>query len=152
MSISARSGASALVLSLGALAFAATPGVASAKARGAGARQQALNHYARTHGGAPSATHTPNDGDLADQFAAYQFERTAPAATVSAQALLAARGEAAALPTFGGTWTENTTKAYNANPGSPYTDPCRRPDVARAQRVRRLSDDAQDAYHSQAAC
>jgi sugar lactone lactonase YvrE len=123
MSFSLRTGGTALAVSLVVSALPVTPAVASSpKPRGAGARQQSYNHYARTHGGAPSATHTPNDGDLADQLASYQFERTAPAATVSAQALLDARAQAAQLPTFGGAWTENTNKEYNANPSN-YTDP-----------------------------
>src|SRR5579859_7278450 len=122
MKVLAGRAAAAVAVSLGALALAATPAIASG-AHGAAARQLAFNDYARTHGGAPSATHTPNAGDLADQFASWEFERTAPAMTVSAQALLDARVQAAALPSYGGSWTEDTTKAYNANPGSPYTDP-----------------------------
>jgi len=44
---------------------------------GSGARQQALDHFLKTHGGKTTSTHTPDDGDLADQLAAYDFERTA---------------------------------------------------------------------------
>lgn len=124
MSISRTTRAWPLALVLGVFALVASPAVAASSGpRGAGARQQAFNQYTKTHGGKPSATHTPNDGDLADQFSAYGFERTAPAATVSGQALLSAQAQASTLPTFGGTWTENTTKPYNSDPGSPYTDP-----------------------------
>src|SRR5260370_6657355 len=39
--------------------------------RGAAARQQALVHILKAQGGRTTATHTPDDGDLADQFAQY---------------------------------------------------------------------------------
>ena len=90
--------------------------------RGAAARQQARINYIRTHGGRPSATNTPNDGDLAGQFAQYAFERTAPAASVSGEALVNAQRQAAALPQAGGAWQEFTTAPYNAQPSN-YTDP-----------------------------
>lgn len=126
MSVRLRSGSlAASAASAAALLLAALPGIALAdqsSAHGARARQLAARQYFKSLGGAPSATHTPNDGDLADQFAAYSFERTAPARTVSGQALLSARAQAAALPTFGGAWTEDTTHPFNAE--SPdYTDP-----------------------------
>jgi sugar lactone lactonase YvrE len=124
MTVSFRSGPRALALAVAALALAAAPAFGSSpKLHGAAGVQQAFKQYARTHGGAASPTHTGNDGDLADQFAAYTWERTAPAMTVSAQARLDAQAQAAQLPTFGGAWTEDTKKAYNADPGSPYTDP-----------------------------
>jgi sugar lactone lactonase YvrE len=95
---------------------------AAGNGRGAAARQQAYRQAVKAHGGQPTATHTPDDGDLADMQAAYSLERSAPAATVSAEALIAGRAAAAALPTFGGAWAEQTNKTYNANPPD-YTDP-----------------------------
>src|SRR5947209_6161743 len=124
MTNSLRWGPCALVLSVGALALTAAPAFGSStKLHGAAAVQQAFKQYVRAHGGAASPTHTATDGDLVGQLAAYSWQRTAPAMTVSAQALLDAQAQAAQLPTFGGAWTEDTTKAYNANPGPPYTDP-----------------------------
>jgi sugar lactone lactonase YvrE len=121
MTNSLRWGPYALVLAVGALALSAAP--AFGKAHGAAARQQARVHYVRAHRSRSTATHTASDGDLAATLAAYAYERSAPAATVSAQALIDARIAAAGMPKFGGAWTENTNKPYNANPGSPYTDP-----------------------------
>jgi hypothetical protein len=69
---------------------------------GAGSHQLARNACLRTRGGAPTNNHTPDDGDLADQAAQYDFERTAPAASVSGQALVSAAQQAAALPQAGG--------------------------------------------------
>ena len=91
---------------------------------GAGARQQARNAYVRTHNSAQTAnpTHTPNDGDLADQFAQYDAERTAPAGAVSGQPLVSAQQQAAALPQTGSAWQEFTNQPYNAQPAN-YTDP-----------------------------
>jgi hypothetical protein len=91
---------------------------------GAGARQQARNAYVRTHSSAQttSPTHTPNDGDLADQFAQYNAERTAPAGAVSGQPLVSAQQQAAALPQTGSAWQEFTNQPYNAQPAN-YTDP-----------------------------
>ena len=89
---------------------------------GAGAREHARNAYIRAHGGQATATHTPDDGDLADQLAQYDAERTAPAGALSGQALVSAQQEAAALPVSGSAWQEITSKPYNAQP-SDYTDP-----------------------------
>ena len=89
---------------------------------GAGARQQAKNAYLHAHGGGATATHTPDDGDLADQLAQFDAERTAPAGTVSGQALVSAQQEAAAMPVTGSAWQEFTSKPYNAQPSN-YTDP-----------------------------
>ena len=98
-------------------------GLASAdRTHGAGARQQAHNAVVRNQGGAPTANHTPDDGDLADQFAQYNFERTAPAGSVSGDALTSAAAQAAAMRQTGGAWQEFTTQPYNAEP-SGYTDP-----------------------------
>jgi sugar lactone lactonase YvrE len=76
----------------------------------------------RAKGGTPSATNTPNDGDLAGQLSQYEFERTAPAATLSGDALTSAAAQSAALSTTGSSWQEVTTRPYNAQP-SDYTDP-----------------------------
>ena len=70
-----------------------------AAAHGAAARQMARNQLTRQQGVAPSPTHTAQDGDLADQQAQYDFQRTAPAGFVSGQALVSAAQQAAALPT-----------------------------------------------------
>jgi hypothetical protein len=92
------------------------------KPHGAGMRQIARNRYLHQHGGAPTNSHTPDDGDLADQFAAFNNERTAPAGFLSGDALVSAAQAAAKLPVSGGSWQEFTNKAYNAQP-SDYTDP-----------------------------
>ncbi len=109
-------------LSLSGAALAGTPhGV-----HGAAARQQAQSAYDRTHTGAassePANNHTPDDTDLADQFAQYDAERTAPGGVVSGQALVSAQQQANALPEAGGRWQEFTDEPYNAQPGD-YTDP-----------------------------
>jgi hypothetical protein len=115
----------ALVGSVAAVAVLSLTGVGSAGAggvHGAGARQQARNNYTKSQGGEPSATHTGDDGDLADQQAQYDFERTAPAGFVTGQALVAAAQQAASLPKTGGSWQEFTNEPYNAQPSN-YTDP-----------------------------
>jgi hypothetical protein len=96
--------------------------VAGPGPHGAGGRQHDRNAFIRAHGGGATATHTPDDGDLADQFAQYDAERTAPAGVVSGQALVSAQQQAAALPVTGSAWQEFTNKAYNAQPSN-YTDP-----------------------------
>jgi sugar lactone lactonase YvrE len=111
------------VLSLAGIGTAATP----RPLHGAAARQQALNNYVSSSGlstasSTTSASRAPDDGDLADQQDAYDFERTAPAATLSGQALVSAQQQANALPATGGSWQEFTTQAYNAQPSN-YTDP-----------------------------
>ena len=50
-------------------------------------RQHRLINYLRSKGVTSSATHTPDDGDLAGQLSQYEFERTAPGATLSGDAL-----------------------------------------------------------------
>ncbi|HYS31963.1 MAG TPA: hypothetical protein VEM58_06850 [Streptosporangiaceae bacterium] len=104
-------------LSLSGVGLAGTHGP-----QGAAKRQQTLVHILRASGGTTTATHTPNDGDLADQFAQYDFERTAPSGNISGGALVSAQQQAAALPATSGTWQEFTTKPYNAEPAG-YTDP-----------------------------
>jgi hypothetical protein len=68
------------------------------------------------------AAHGNDDSDLASELAAYANERSAPAATVSAQAMVDAEQAAAKLPRTGGQWQEFTTKPYQANPAA-YADP-----------------------------
>jgi sugar lactone lactonase YvrE len=62
------------------------------------------------------------DSDVADEAAQYSFERTAPALTVSGQALIAAGQQASGLSVTGGPWQDVTTQPYNAEPAG-YTDP-----------------------------
>jgi hypothetical protein len=104
------------VLALSGMGLAKTPGP-----HGAAARQQAYNRYVSSHTRA-SATSSADDGDLADQFAQYSYMRTAPAATVSGQALVSAQRQAATMGKTNGTWQEFTTAPYNAEPSN-YTDP-----------------------------
>jgi hypothetical protein len=82
---------------------------------GAGARVQARNSALRSNDGTP-------DGDLMDQLAQYNYERTAPAAAVSGQALLSAVQQAQSMPVTGSTWQEMTNAPYNEQPAN-YTDP-----------------------------
>ena len=60
------------VLSLSGVGTAGAGGV-----RGAGAREQARINYTKHHGATPSAVHSGDDGDLADQLAQFDFERKA---------------------------------------------------------------------------
>src|SRR5258708_941951 len=62
------------------------------------------------------------DGDLMDQLAQYDYERTAPAAAVSGQALINAVQQAQSMPVTGSTWQEMTNAPYNEQPAN-YTDP-----------------------------
>src|SRR5260370_6072301 len=111
------------VFSLAGLGLAGTHSGTRSGLHGAASRQQALNAYLHAHSSsAPTANHTPNDGDLADQFAQWNAERTAPAGFVSGQALVTGAQQAALLPTTPGTWQEFTNQPYNAQP-STYTDP-----------------------------
>jgi sugar lactone lactonase YvrE len=102
--------------------------------RGAAARQQAFRallrrQYLRSLHQAHVADTTgtglrgqPPDSDVADEAAQYDFERSAPAASVSGAALASAFQQAQGLRTEGGPWQEVTTQAYNGQP-SDYTDP-----------------------------
>jgi hypothetical protein len=111
------------VFSLAGLGLAGTPSGHRSVLRGAASRERAQISYLRTHShSATSSNHTPNDGDLADQFAQWNAERTAPTGAVSGQALVSAAQQAAALPQSGGTWQEFTNQPYNAQPSN-YTDP-----------------------------
>ena len=84
---------------------------------GAGARVQARNHLLHAQPGSRT-----DDGDLAGQQAQYNYERTAPAFTVSGTALVSASQQAAGLPVSGTAWQEFTNQPYNAQPSN-YTDP-----------------------------
>ena len=99
-------------------------GSASGNGNGGGAagREQARNSTIRAQGGQPSATHTPDDGDLADQAAQYDSERTAPSGGLSGAALVDAVQQANSLPATPGAWQEVTTSPYNAEPAN-YLDP-----------------------------
>jgi hypothetical protein len=57
-----------------------------------------------------------------DEISAYGYARTAPALTVSGQALASAEQQSAQLPTVGGSWTELTNNSDNLQP-SGYNDP-----------------------------
>ncbi len=112
-----------ITVSLGGIAAAGTP----QHLKGAAAREQARAAYVRTHTNSPADSgptnnHTPDDSDLADQFAQYEAERTAPAGAVSGDALTAAQQAASALPRAGGAWQEFTNEPYNGQPSN-YTDP-----------------------------
>jgi hypothetical protein len=112
-----------ITVSLGGVAAAGTP----QHLKGAAAREQARAAYVRTHSNSPADSgptnnHTPDDSDLADQFAQYEAERTAPAGAVSGDALTAAQQAASALPRAGGAWQEFTNEPYNGQPSN-YTDP-----------------------------
>ncbi|HEX2903466.1 MAG TPA: hypothetical protein VHO01_08415 [Jatrophihabitans sp.] len=72
--------------------------------------------------GGPARSPEDDGGDLADQAQQFSYERSAPADSVSAQALLAARAQAAAMPRRGGSWTEQTNSTYDSEPAG-YTDP-----------------------------
>ncbi len=86
-------------------------------------RQLALQAYAKPPArSAHSTSRSPGDNDLADQQDQYDFERTAPAAAVSGQALLSAAQQAGTLRSFGGAWQEVTNRPYNGQPSN-YTDP-----------------------------
>jgi hypothetical protein len=108
--------AAAMALS-GSLAIADEGGV-----HGAGARHHAYKKYVRENTAAATATHTPDDGDLAAQQAQYDFERTAPAGFVSGDAMGNAAQQAMGLSRTGGRWEEFTRVPYNAEPSN-YTDP-----------------------------
>jgi hypothetical protein len=70
----------------------------------------------------PGANQQPDDNDLADQNAQYDFERTAPAQAIDGPALASAQQQASQLSQTGGSWQEFTNQPYQAQP-SDYTDP-----------------------------
>jgi hypothetical protein len=97
--------------------------------RGAAARQQAFRALLRARarkaarqGHASALQNTPPDSGLALEAAQYDYERTAPALTVSGRALLNAHEQASALSSAGGAWQNVTNVPYNSNPSN-YTDP-----------------------------
>jgi sugar lactone lactonase YvrE len=118
----------AVALSLGAAAAVSAHRLAFRHVHGAAARQQAFRALlrAQAHKRGYRQAHATGigsgDSDIALEQAQYGFERTAPALTVSGQALIAAGQQAAALPTVGGPWQTVTTQSYNAEPAG-YTDP-----------------------------
>src|SRR5260370_7168170 len=73
------------VFSLAGLGLAGTSSGTRGGPHGAGSRQHALNAYLHAHSSsAPTANHTPDDADLADQFAQSNPDRTPPAPSFSA--------------------------------------------------------------------
>src|ERR1700756_1390137 len=80
------------------LAGVGMAGTAGPHLHGAAARQHAVDGYVRAPRKGPKNNHTPDDGDLADVFAAFDNERTAPAGSVSGTALVDAAKQAAKLP------------------------------------------------------
>src|SRR5215472_3413068 len=82
--------------------------------------QQASNSNAPKT--AQGVTRQPDDNDLADQLAQYDFERTAPAQAIDGPALASAQQQASQLPQTGGSWQEFTNQPYQAQPSN-YTDP-----------------------------
>ena len=98
--------------------------VAKPGLHGFAARQHALHRYLVTHASTstPTVNRTPDDNDLADQLAQYDFERTAPAAAIPGAALATAENQASQLPQTAGNWQEFTNQPYQAQPSN-YTDP-----------------------------
>lgn len=77
----------------------------------------------RISGGAELGVGVHGDDALGPaEVSAYGFERTAPAQSVSGQALVSAEHQAALLPVVGGSWTELTTNSDNLQPAG-YNDP-----------------------------
>jgi len=72
--------------------------------------------------GGPARDGGKDGQSIADLAAQYSAERSAPGATVSAAALLAARGQATALAASAGHWVEQTSSSYNEEPAG-FTDP-----------------------------
>ena len=108
----------------------ATPRTTANPLRGV-ARLEAAQHRAAARSVRPQARSKSEggggetDGDsleVADQADQYAFARSAPAQSVSAAALIAARRQAAALPIASGRTSEITNQPMNAEP-SGYDDP-----------------------------
>ena len=124
--------AAGTVISLAGAGLAAgSPTASKPGLHGFALRQQALHHYLVTHASTkasaatttvPGANQSPDDNDLADQNAQYDFERTAPAQAIDGPALASAEQQASALPHTGGNWQEFTNQPYQAEPSN-YTDP-----------------------------
>jgi hypothetical protein len=68
------------------------------------------------------SSHQGDDTGLADTLAQYDYERTAPAYTVSGEALISAQQQASLLHEAGGAWQEFTNEPYQAQPAA-YADP-----------------------------
>lgn len=122
-----RSSAVALVATLTVISAAAagTSGASSGGNRPTG--PTALTQH--VHKGATAATASGSEGDdggesaeLMDRAAQYAAVRTAPAATVSAEAFQAAARQARALTSTGGGWRELTDQPYNSDAVN-YRDP-----------------------------
>ena len=103
----------ALLLSTSGGALAAKPG------HGPGPRPKG---HATAYDGGPARAGGDDAGEIADRAGEYSAARSAPAASVSAGALVSARAQAAALPQRGGAWQEQTTAPYQAEPAG-YNDP-----------------------------
>ena len=95
--------ASLVALAVTGVQAGAAPGISGAAAR-------EINLRALT------ATSHQADALTIEEATAYSMERTAPALTVSGNALAAAEAQAAALPSVGGRWTQLTTGSDNAQP------------------------------------
>jgi hypothetical protein len=116
-----------------ALTAVAAPSSASPAAHGSalrGAAMQEAHHHARAQAQAQAqATAAKSSGEpegdaleVADRAEQYANMRSAPAQSVSAAALVAARQQAAAMPTARAQVKEVTTQPYQAEPKG-YTDP-----------------------------
>jgi sugar lactone lactonase YvrE len=104
--------ASAVVLVVG----STVPGAANnGGGHGVGDREKARNTTLHSSPGV-------DDGNLLGQQAQYNFERTAPAAWITGDALASAVQQAGTLPVAGGAWQEVTNAPYNEQPAN-YTDP-----------------------------
>jgi hypothetical protein len=126
----ARPAARFTVLAVAACSAIALAGLGSATAaprpsnplRGV-ARMQLMHAAAAQTGDTGSGARGVGDAlEVADQADQYAAERSAPAASVSAAALLAARQQAAALPAASGRLQEVTAQPLDAEPAG-YTDP-----------------------------
>jgi sugar lactone lactonase YvrE len=105
------------MLSLAGVGLAGTP----RPLHGFAAHQKGLNAVAGAQAKSSATDSGGGDSDLADGLAAYDYERTAPAYTVSGEALISAQQQASLLGETRGTWQEFTSVPYNAQPSN-YTD------------------------------
>ena len=102
------------IAAIGLAAATASPAAAGRPSAGSGARSFAQSV-------ASTNSHTA-DVEGTDELNSYAYERTAPALTVSGQALAAAEAQASALPEVGGAWKQITTTPDNAEPKG-FDDP-----------------------------
>ena len=114
-----RAAPAAVVGSLLALSLTGTALAAPHQSNGSYPRHK--GGHATAYDGGPSRA-GDDGGSLADRAAEYSFQRSAPAASVSAAALLAGRAQAAKLPVRAGRWTEQTSSSYQLEPAG-FTDP-----------------------------